>query len=133
MKTKLNDDAQLTQKTRKKAEKVAAIFDAALQRLRDFDADIAKEMGFRLQDRFGGSVDDCFITIFGTGKLRGGKHATAKVLLAYDGAGYDHLSYQADTFGGGELPTRKRIYDDLAKIGLHFEDENNWSLAVWIN
>lgn len=53
-----------------------------------------------------------------------------KVLVTYDGAGYDYLSLNADYPSVVENGPRKTINEYLAPHRLHIEDENTWSFSI---
>jgi hypothetical protein len=110
-----------------KKQKVEALFLDILAALRAETETLAEEIGISLDD----PVADCRVVV-----------DDEKVMLTFDGAGYDLFSHQAwmvnPITGKGYSPSqtnRDAIEKALKEVdpNLYFEDCNPWSLAVWMN
>ena len=51
-----------------------------------------------------------------------------KLVLTYDGAGYDYLSYESGRVGD---PLRQEIFQAAEKLGYEPDDINSWSMGFW--
>lgn len=104
---------------RQMLEAIAAIFEDELTRIRELDRRVSEECGIQLSD----SVADVRARI-----SDGSPDRPPLVEVIYDGAGYDHFSYET---AEGKA-TQERLNAEIAKVDprLHIEQTTSWSLRV---